>query len=565
MTTISGTAGTQATEARQSWVPMIAIALGQMIMSFNVASLPVALGGMVKSFGVPPTTVATGIVAYSMLVAGFVMLGAKLVQRYGAARVFRAAVVLFCASQLLMTFSPTATLMITAQALCGAAGAVIVPSLVALIAENYSGRQQATAVGALGSARAAAGVLAFVIGGVLGTFIGWRPAFGILIAVSAIVFFLSFRLRSFAGRPEVKIDIVGVLLAAAAIILISFGFNNLNRWGLGLAGPNAPFDLLGLSPAPIFIVVGVVLGQAFLMWTHRRQAVGKTPLLALEVIDSPQERAAVYALFCVVALEAMLNFSVPLYIQIVQGRSPIATAVAMMPFNLTVFFAAMLIVRLYDRLTPQQIGRYGFMLCTIGLLWLAFVVHNDWSEVPVLLGLFVFGIGQGSLVTLLFNVLVTASPKELAGDVGSLRGTTQNLAAAVGTAVAGALLVGLLSAVVLRSVAENPKLPPEIQAQVDLDNVNFISNDRLQTVLAGTTASPVQIAEAVRINTDARLRALKIGLLIMAGIAMLAIIPAQRLPNYIPGELPDPSTNKARKMTSASPLRAFESTMPGEN
>jgi len=65
-------------EPRESWVPMMAIALGQMIMSFNVASLPVALGGMVESFGVPPTTVATGIVAYSMLVAGFVMLGAKL-------------------------------------------------------------------------------------------------------------------------------------------------------------------------------------------------------------------------------------------------------------------------------------------------------------------------------------------------------------------------------------------------------------------------------------------------------------------------------------------------------
>ena len=73
------------TEAQESWVPMIAIALGQMIMSFNVASLPVALGGMVESFSVPPTTVATAIVAYWMLVAGFVMLGAKLVQRYGAA------------------------------------------------------------------------------------------------------------------------------------------------------------------------------------------------------------------------------------------------------------------------------------------------------------------------------------------------------------------------------------------------------------------------------------------------------------------------------------------------
>ena len=214
---------------------MIAIALGQMIMSFNVASLPVALGGMVKSFNVPPTTVATGIVAYSMLVAGFVMLGAKLTQRYGALQVFRAAVVLFGASQVLMTFSPNATLMITAQALCGAAGAVIVPSLVALIAENYTGISKRRRWVHWARRAPARALLAFLIGGVLGTYIGWRPAFGILIAVSALVFFLSFRLKPDQGRPDVEIDMVGVVLAAAAIVLISFGFNNLNRWGLGLA------------------------------------------------------------------------------------------------------------------------------------------------------------------------------------------------------------------------------------------------------------------------------------------------------------------------------------------
>ncbi|WP_426527561.1 MFS transporter [Bradyrhizobium sp. McL0615] len=534
--------------ARASWVPMIAIALGQMIMSYNVASLPVALGGMVKSFGVPPTTVATGIVAYSMLVAGFVMLGAKLAQRFGALQVFRFAVVLFCASQILMTFSPTATLMLTAQALCGAAGAVIVPSLVALIAENYTGRRQATALGALGSAHAAAGVLAFIIGGVLGTYIGWRPAFGILIAVSAIVFLLSFRLKRDYGRPDVDIDFFGVVLAASAIVLISFGCNNLNGWGLLLATANAPFDLLGLSPAPVMIVLGVVLGQAFLMWTLRRQAAGKMPLVALAVIDSPEERCAVYALFAVVALEAALNFSVPLYIQIVQGRSPLATAVAMMPFNLTVFFMAMLIVNLYDRLTPRQIGRYGFILCTIGLVWLAFVLRNDWSEVPVLFGLVLFGIGLGSLVTLLFNVLVTDSPKQLAGDVGSLRGTTQNLAVAVGTALAGALLVGLLSTIVLSSIAANPVLPKEIQSQVDLGNITFVSNDRLHSLMEGTTATPRQVEEAVRVNTEARLRALKIGFLIMAGLALLAIIPAGRLPNYLPSEIPSdaPTGNRVR-------------------
>ena len=133
-------------------------------------------------------------------------------------------------------------------------------------------------------------------------------------------------------------------------------------------------------------------------------------------------------------------------------------------------------------------------------------------------------------------MLVTSSPKELAGDVGSLRGTTNNLAAAVGTAVAGALLVGLLSAAILRTIAENPKLPPEIQSQVDLDSINFVSNDRLRSVMEATSASPQQVEEAVRVNTDARLLALKLGLLIMAGIAMLAIIPAGRLPDFVPGE-----------------------------
>ncbi|ATM85588.1 MFS transporter [Yersinia massiliensis] len=535
-------------EVKESWVPMITIAMAQILMSFNVASLPVALGGMVKSFNVPPTTIATAIVMYSLSVAGFVMLGAKLNQRFGPLVVFRGTVLLFGIAQVMMTFSPNATVMISAQALSGLAGAALVPALVALIAENYRGTQQATALGALGSARAGAGVAAFLIGGILGTHIGWRPAFGILIVLSAIIFVLSFRLKADKGRPEVGIDIIGVILAAAAIILLSFGFNNLNRWGFGLVRDGAPFDLMGFSPAPFMIVLGIVLGQAFVVWTRRRQEQGKTPLLALEVITSSTEKAAVFAMFSVVALEAMLNFSVPLYIQIVQGSTPMATAIAMMPFNLSVFFSAMLIVRFYKKLTPRKIGRYGFITCTIALLWLAFVVRNNWSEFAVLIGLVIFGLAQGALVTLLFNVLVSASPKELAGDVGSLRGTTNNLANAIGTAVAGALLVGLLSANVMRGVAETPILTAELQAQVNMDSINFVSNDRLQGVLAQTNATPEQVVEAVRVNEEARLRALKFGLLIMALLSLVAIFPAGRLPDYLPGELPadnlDPKANK---------------------
>ncbi|MCO7273499.1 MFS transporter [Cellulosimicrobium cellulans] len=530
-----------ATEDRRSWVPMVGLFLAQVLMSFNVAALPVSLGGMVEDFGVPPTVASTTIVVYGLAVAALVMTGAKLGQRIGWVAIFRVVVATFAGSALLMILSPTVAWAITGQAVAGASAAIIVPALVALIAENYRGPQQATAIGSLGSARAVSGMSAFFIGGALGTLIGWRPTFGIVLALAVVVFVLSFRLRSDAGDPGIRIDLVAAVLIGAAVVALTLGFNNLNAWGLFFAAPGAPFDLVGVSPAPVLVLLGIVLGQAFFWWTRRRTAAGKVPLVDLSVLARPSERAAVYAMFVVVALEAALNFTVPLYIQIVQGRTPFDTALAMMPFNLTVFVTATLVVRFYRRYPPRTIGVVGFTLTTAALLWLSFVVTNNWETLPTILGLVVFGIGQGALVTLVFNVLVTAAPKTLAGDVGSIRGTTQNLASAVGTALAGALLVTILSFSVGRAVVEHPELPPSLVAQVDLDTVNFVSNDDLRTVLAGTDATPAQVDAAVALNEDARLGTLKIGLLVLAAVSATAILPASRLPRYRPDEIPDPA------------------------
>jgi riboflavin transporter FmnP len=370
--------------------------------------------------------------------------------------------------------------------------------------------------------------------------------FGVALALAVAVLALSTRLRPVPGDPTVRIDAVGAVLVGAGVALVSVGFQNLDAWGLLLAAPDAPFDVAGVSPAPLLVVLGVVLGQLFFWWTRRRAASGRTPLVDLRVLSSPSERAAVYAMFVVVALEAALNFTVPLYIQIVQGRSPFDTALAMMPFNLTVFVTATLIVRFYRRYPPRTIGVVGFALTTVGLGWLALVVTNNWETLPTILGLLVFGVGQGALVTLVFNVLVTAVPKYLAGDVGSIRGTTQNLASAVGTALVGALLVTILSVNVGRAVVEHPELPPGLVAQVDLDAVNFVSNDELREVLAGTDADPVQVEAAVALNEEARLNTLRLGLLVLAGISATAIVPASRLPRYRPGEVPEPSRARGR-------------------
>jgi MFS family permease len=539
-----------AATARASWIPMIVIAMGQALMSFNVAAIPVSMGGMVRSFQTPPTTVGMAIVMYSLGVSGFVMLGAKLGQRFGSKIFFQAAVLAFLAAMVLMVVSPTAEVMLAAQALAGLAGAALVPSLVALIANHYSGPQQAEAVGWLGSARAIAGVLAFVSVGFVAAF-NWRLGFGILIVFAAAILLLSARLKPSASRADVKIDVVGVFLAAVGIILVIFGFNNLRAWGALTARDAAPFDVAGMSPAPLLIAGGVVVVTGFLAWSRRREERAQTPLLAMKVIESPREWAAVATLFLIVSMEGAVNFSVPLYIQIVQERSSMQSSLAMMPFMLTVFFTAILVVRLYSKFSPRRIATAAFVLVSIGMAWLAFVVQNNRSTIPVIIGLVTVGIGQGALVTLLFNVLVTAAPRELAGDVGSLRGVTQNMAAAVGTAMVGAVTVALLAGFVLRGVDRSPIITAGLTEQVDLNSVNFVSNERLRERLASTTATPEQIEEAVRINAEARLRALKIGFMIMSGVALVALLPCSLLPSYRPREIPRDPPGPGRDTASS--------------
>ena len=545
------------TEPQASWFPMVVIAMAQILMIFNVSTLQVSIEGIASSFNTAATTVGTAIVTYSLVVAGLIMLGARIGEMYGSQRVFRAMVALFGTAMALMALSPNAVTMIIAQAIAGAAAAALVPTLVVLVADNYRGAQQEKALGWLGGAMPMGIVLAFLLAGALSTWIGWRFTFGLLVLLAAATFVLGGKLNPIRGRPRVSIDKVGVVLAAVAVFLISIGANNLTKWGVLLAGPGAPFNVVDMSPAPIMVVCGIFLVQGFFAWSHRRQTSGQTPLIALEVLETPQERSAVFSLFSVGALGSALTFLVPLYIQIVQGRSGLQTAVAVIPFSLASFIAAVLVVRLFDRLSPRRLARYAFLLVAAGVGLLGVVIRNDWSTFMVVISMLLAGVGEGALVTLLFNVLVTASPKELAGDVGSLRGTTNNLANGVGTALAGALLVSVLGTSVHRDLVHNPVIPIELKREVNLDNVPFISNDQLLNTLAPTSATPEQVKEAVRINIDARLVALKVSFFTLAGLALLAFFPAAGLPGYVRGEIPG-SNPASREQGRKGPVAVGE-------
>jgi MFS family permease len=517
-------------------MPLIVIILAQILMVFNISTLQVSIDGIASSFRKPATTVGTAIVAYSLVVAGFIMVGARIAEMYGSRRVFRATVVIFGGAMALMAFSPSSDTMIIAQVAAGAAAAAAVPTLVVLLADNYKGHQRAKAVALLGAAQPMGIVLAFLIAGFLGTWIGWRFTFGLLVLLAAGIYKLGEKLNPVEGEASANIDRVGAVLMALSIFLISIGCNNLTKWGTLLAKPDAPFSVLDMSPAPIMIVCGIFVFQAFLVWSRKRLAIGQAPLMALEVIGTTQERAALLSLFAIGAITAAIAFLIPLYIQTVQGGSSLQTAVAMIPLSVASVAAAILVVRLFNRISPRRIARFAFLLATIGVALLGVVIRNDWSNGLVISSMIVLGIGEGALVALLFNVLVSASGKEKAGDVGSLRGTANNLANAVGTALAGALIVGVLSTSINRDLALNPILPGELKTQINLDKVSFISNDLLKQTLGRTTAAPEQVTEAVRLNTEARLLALKVSIFALAGVALLAYFPAGALPGRVLSE-----------------------------
>ena len=535
MSLSTGSPATPPGQASASWLPLVVVVLTQIQASFAVNALTVSMQGITTDLQTPATSVGTAITAGTFAMAAFILLGAKVGAKYGSRRVFQIAVAIHGAAMAAVALSVSPAMLFVAQAASGAVIALIAPALVVFIATNFTGEQQARAIGFLAAAIPAAGVLALLVAGSFASTIGWRWSFALVVALAVVNLVLSFRVRAVAPQPDIVIDWTGAALAAVAVILLSFGFSGLASWGLFLAEPGAPFSVLGVSPAPILILLGAVGAQVFFSWTRRQQAEGRPQLFSLDVLKSDAERATTVCMATMLFVGTAANFLIPLYLQIVQGRSSFETSIAVIPYTLSIFVASTVVAGFYKRMPPRQIARLGFVVVAAGLALLAFTIRGDWSQIFVVLGLITLGLGQGAIVALVFNTLLTAAPKELSGDVGAWRGLVHNISGSVGIAVASVFAVGVLGGIITSQLVENPAIPPELKAQVDLNQVNFIPNDALEEVLAGTTATPEQVDEAVRINTEARIRALRTSLLVLAGLALLAIVPAGRMP----GELPE--------------------------
>ncbi|MFF1572396.1 MFS transporter [Leifsonia sp. NPDC058292] len=529
----------QTPTVRSSWLPLAIVVLTQVQASFAVNALTVSMAGITHDLSIAATSVGTAITAGTFAMAAFILLGAKIGSRFGSKGVFQIAIAIHALAMLGVALAPNGTVLFVAQAASGAVIALIAPALTVFIATSYRGKQQATAIGLLAAAIPLAGVLALLIAGTFATTIGWRWSFALMVGLGAVNFLLSLSLKKVDSQPLLNIDWTGAVIAAVTIIFLSFGFSGLEPWGLVLASDGAPFSILGLSPAPVLVILGLIGGQLFFVWVRRRQRLVRSRIFDLRVLRSRAELAITACMAIMLFVGTAANFLLPLYMQVVQGLSGIETSFSIIPYTISIFLASTFVATLYGRFSPRQLGAIGFVVVAVALALLAFTIRNDWGQGLVIVGLVLLGLGQGSIVALVFNTLLSRAPKPLAGDVGAWRGLVHNLSGSVGIAVISVFAVSLLSGLVTSQADSHPELRPALIAQVNLDNVNFVTNDHLKDVLSKTDASPAEVSAAVDVNENARLQALKISLLALAALSLLAIIPATRMPDKLRDELPE--------------------------
>ena len=528
-----------ANSAKVSWLPLIVVVLTQIQASFNVNALTVSMAGLTSDLSIPATAIGTAITTGTFSMAAFILLGAKIGSKFGSKRVFQIAVFIHAISMLLVTLAVNGPMLFIGQALGGAVIALIAPALTVFIAANYKGKQQAQAIGFLAAAIPGAGVLALLIAGSFATTIGWRYSFALVVLLGIFNLLLSTRLKKIPPQSEMAIDWKGAAIASTAIILLSFGFSGLTAWGAIVARPTAPFSVLGISPALILVILGIFLVQVFFAWLRKRKEEKKSQLFNLEVLDTAEERATTWCMALMLFIGTAANFLIPLYMQVIQGLSSIQTSFSIIPYTISIFIANTVVARFYDKYPPRHIARVAFIVVALALTLIAFTIRNEWGQLPIVFGLIMLGLGQGSIVALVFNTLLSASPKELAGDVGAWRGLVHNMSGSVGISIATVFAVSLLSMMILTNATASPVITPEIIDQLNFDNVNFLTNEQVEDILANRIgASPEEVAKAVLINAEARLRALKISLLGLASLALLAIVPAGRMPGFREEDLP---------------------------
>ena len=319
--------------------------------------------------------------------------------------------------------------------------------------------------------------------------------------------------------------------------MIVFGILRSGEWGFVRPAPDAP-QWIGLSPVIWLILGGMVVLALFLRWETRRIARGEGALLDPKLLRNIQLRSGVISFLFMFLVQMGTFFVVPLFLSVALGLSAMATGVRLLPMSLGLLLFAIGVPKLAPHANPRRVVNAGFVLMFAGLVLLIALLDISAGPEVVTGPLLIIGSGLGAMASQLGSVTVSAVPVEQSGEVGGLQNTGSQLGAAIGTALAGAILISALSAAFLAGIQNNPDVPTHLatKAQANLaSGIPFLSDKQLKAALDDAHVRPKTADAVVKENANARIAGLRSALAVLALISLLALLFTRGLPTVQPG------------------------------
>ncbi len=522
-------------------VILLTLAAGQFLMTLDSAVMNVSIATVAKDVGTTVTGIQGAITAYTLVMAMLMIPGAKVGALIGRKRAFTIGCVIYgCGSFTTAISQSLPVLLVGWSFLEGVGAALILPSIVALVAGNFPAERRPAAYGLVAAAGAIAVALGPLIGGLATTYASWRWVFVGEVVLVLVILVLARRAEDAPPDRRPKIDLIGAVLSAAGLGVFVFGVLRSGTWGWVVPKSGAP-TWFGISPVPWLMVGGLVLVWSFLHWEARMLARGKEPLIDPKLLRNAQLDGGLTMFFFQYLLQMGIFFLIPLYLSVALGLSAIATGVRIMPLSVTLLAAAILIPRLWPDVSPRLVVRAGILAMLVGMLVLLAAIDVNAGAEIVTVPLLLVGLGIGSLASQLGAVTVSAVPDEESSEVGGLQNTVTNLGASLGTALTGSILIAVLTASFLTNIEMNTAVPQSVKDKANTElasGISFMSDKQLEAAAKEAGASSEVTEAALDANAQARLDGLRAGLVTLILIAAIAIFFVGRIPTRQPGSEP---------------------------
>jgi EmrB/QacA subfamily drug resistance transporter len=424
---------------RDVTLALCALALAVFVISNDITALTVAVPAMERDFDTNVGTVQWVINAYSLVFGVLIVTGGRLGDLFGHRRAFFTGITLFVVFSLIGALATEAWWLIVCRAIMGIGGALMWPSIVALIFATVPQDRAGLAGGLILGVSGIGNAFGPMIGGLLTDAIGWQAILVLNLPVAAIAVFVTARtIKSDTPTgPREKLDLPGVVTITVALVALLVALDQASDWGWG-------------DPRIIGLLVIAVIAAAAFYATQRRT--GAAVLIPRSVIGNPSFRAACLATMLSSGIFFVSLLYVPQFTQKLLGYNALESGLALLPMMLCFTATSFAAGRLYDKVGARPLLLGGAVLMPLGILLLSFVDSGYAGLIP---GLVVLGVAYGLFYSTLTNAAISTLDPSQTGVGGGilymsqLSGGTTGLALTTTIILANDLQVGYRVDVVL--------------------------------------------------------------------------------------------------------------------